>query len=362
MSKTLKLCTLAFASLPCQVPAATFVDLFVPGVRDHAFSKDGHLLMTSGNKLVDYDTNTCSSTVMFDAGVPLLGVDFSTDGNMVAVASYRIEQGYGQFHYTNRSFMREFVTQHFPAGVYEQSTFMPAWTQDNKLLISSSYPSGGAGSLREFDPESQSLVSIASVTQNTFLASAAASPIVAIGEGSNILGPLHALDTSTGSIVASINTQRYIFDVAVNFKGNRFVVPSYSGARVYDLIGASFVLAGVIGQHGETGAVGAVFSPDGTKLITANWHWRDPAHRGLRIYDASTLAPIASVDNYDYSWGGTAPFAEGRLSISPDGQWVVANIANYGVRLYNVSQELNGVYTEDCTGGKSLSIREYGYR
>ena len=170
---------------------------------------------------------------------------------------------------------------------------------------------------------------------------------VGIAEANISSGPVRAYSTRFASVMATFNTGWFMFELAMNPKGSRFVAPSYAGAFVLDLENGSFADVGRIGQYASHGPLSAVFSPDSTKLITANWSFNLPAERGVRILDAQTLQTLSVIDNYPFSWSGNSALGPGRLTLSRDGNWLAVTIAN-GVRLYDIGQELNGRSFAGC--------------
>jgi hypothetical protein len=337
---------LAIACLPASIHAATYVDIPLTSVRDHTFTADGYLMVTSGNRLVEYDLLTCFSRDLLVADSQLMGVAVSSDDTFAAVAKQGLIDGKVQFHYKRRYGMRHYAPRAFTPYSLEGGTFMPSWTKNNKLLITGSFNGSGWVPLREFEPFNGELVTRAMVTQNSMLAKTEAG-LTAIVESNISSGPLRAWDNKAHQILASVNTNWFVYEVAVNSRGTRYVVPTYNGAYVYDLVGSTFVQAGLIGQYAHHGPRGAVFSPDASKLITANWSWDTPADRGIKLLDAQSLQQLASLDGHAFQNTGNHALGEGRLSISPDSHWLAATVGT-GVRLYDVSMELTGRYMGGC--------------
>jgi WD40 repeat protein len=97
--------------------------------------------------------------------------------------------------------------------------------------------------------------------------------------------------------------------------------------------------SGIIGQYASNGPVSAAFSPDGTKIISADYAFGGGS--GIKLRDAQSFALIASIDNLLIPWGGNFALRPGRLTLSHDGK-LLAVTTDSGIRLYNVSQELTG--------------------
>jgi hypothetical protein len=349
-------CALVLAALPLAIDAATYVDIALTNVRDHTFTSDGYLMVTSGNRLVEYDLLTCSSKDLLVADAQLMGVAVSSDDVYAAVAKQGLIDGKVQFHYKRRYSMRHYAPRAFIPFSLEGGTFMPSWTSDNKLLITGTFNGSGWVPMREFEPFNGELVTRASVRQNSMLARTKVD-LTAIVESNISSGPLRAWDNKAHQMVASVNTGWFVYEVAVNSTGTAYVVPTYNGAYVYDLTGNTFTQRGLIGQYANHGPVGAVFSPDASKLITANWSWDAPALRGVKLLDAHTLQQLASLDGYAFPSTGNHALGQGRLSVSPDSHWLAATVSN-GVRLYDVSMELTGRYLGGCATWKPAVVDE----
>jgi hypothetical protein len=337
---------LVLAALPLAINAATYVDIPLTDVRDHTFSADGYLFATSGNRLVKYDLLDCVVHEQLVANRQLMGVDVSPDDQFIAVAASGLTKGKAGFYYKNRYGTRSFPQFTYTPAFYESGTYMPMWMKSNELLMTGMFAGSGWVPMRQFEPISGGSIQQISVRQNSMLAGSDAG-MTAIVESNISSGPLHAWHNKSQAVVATVNTAWFVYEVAVNPAGTRYVVPTYNGAYVYDLVGSTFNQAGLIGQYANHGPVGAVFSPDATKLITADWSWNTPANRGIKLRDARTLELLGTLDSYPFPSTGNHALGQGRLSRSPDGHWLAATIGG-GIRLYDVSQELTGQYLGGC--------------
>lgn len=347
MINRVKLIVLAGLLAPGLATAASYVDIPLASVRDHAFTKDGYLLITAGNSLKQYDLAACELSTLFDASGQLYGVEVSGDENRVVVASRGVEQGSIRFLHTWRYRWRGYYPWSYLPAFGEDGSYMPAFTPGGQLLIGGTYAGSGWTPLREFDLATGTSVTRASVRQDSMLATGAESSIIGIAESNISSGPVRAYSTRSGSFQATFNTGKFMFELAINPKGSRFVAPSYAGAFVLDFENGTFTDVGRLGQQASHGPLSSVFSPDSTKLITANWSFSLPAEQGVRILDAQTLQTLSIIDNYPFSWNGNRALGPGRLTLSRDGEWLAVTIAN-GVRLYDVGMELNGRSAGGC--------------
>lgn len=345
-SRCLLATLLSTAGLAPTVDAATYIDLPLSLVRDHAFTSDGYLIASSGNRLVQYDLLECTMNELMQADRQLMGVDVSADDEYLAVAASGLSNGKVGFYYKKRYGMRDYRHRTYTPVSLESGSFMPAWTPDNRLLITGMFAGSGWVPMREFNPADESLIVNASVLQNSML-DATDSSLTGIAEYNISSGPLRAWHNKERRTVATVNTTWFVYEVAVNPKGSRYVVPTYNGAFIYDLLDTGFVQVGLLGQYADNGPVGAVFSPDGGKLLTANWSWNTPSKRGLKMYDGETLELLATLDAYNFPSTGNHALGQGRLTLSRDGHWLAATISN-GIRLYDVSEELTGTYLGGC--------------
>jgi len=217
----------------------------------------------------------------------------------------------------------------FPQAFGETGTFMVAWGADDQILVSSSYGGSGWVPLRRYDPATLTTAVLGTVRQNTMLTPSADRQTIGLAESNISSGPVHAYSVSQGAIFATENTNWFTFEVAVSSAGNRFVVPTYNGAFVYELQGTSFVQQTTLGQYATYGPLSAVFSPTQPRLYTAEWG----SVPGVKIYDTNTWQVLDTLDAYPFAWSGNFAMSSGRIEISPDGRLLVVAV-NSGVRLY----------------------------
>ena len=331
--------------------AATYVDLPLTDVKDHAFDKFGFLYITAGNRLMVYDTNTCTMHERFLADQPLMGVDISRDSAWAALGTTGVTSGRAKIYYMNINHHRHFLDHNYLVQSLESGSYMPAWMHNNQLLFGGTFAGSGWTPLRVLDVDSVSTSAVASVRQNSMLTKSN-SKIIAVAEANTSAGPIRAFESGSQQFVASVNLNWFVYDVALNSNGTRFVAPTYNGTYVLDRVGQNLVEVGRIGQYATHGPVGAAFSPDSTKLFTANWSWNTPSQAGLKMLDAQTLAPLANIDGYQFDWSGNGALGEGRLTMDENGQWLAANISN-GVRLYDVSADLGSPQPASCATQKA---------
>ncbi|MBL8298697.1 MAG: hypothetical protein JNN30_10165 [Rhodanobacteraceae bacterium] len=350
MKKMIMLCMAAAAVGVVTANAATYVDLPITNARDHAFN--GNLLyVTSGNQLHRFDLSTCTHYSPLTLGQRLLGVEASPDGRYLAVANGAVINGNVQVFLFDRFGQRAPRTISYPAAFGESGSYMVSWEGSSSLLISGTYAGSGWTPLRRYNVLTGALAQVRSVTQNTMLAASANGQATALAESNISSGPVHVLDAASSTVGASVNTNWFVFEVAVNSDASRLIVPTYSGTFVYQRQGTSLSQTGTIGAYADYGPVAAAFSPDGSRIVTASYAWTpNPTRQGILLYDAQTLARISTIDPYPFSWTGNYALGAGRLTLSHDGNWLAATL-NDRVRLYDVHAELGdpGRAPSGCT-------------
>src|SRR5439155_6793212 len=111
------------------------------------------------------------------------------------------------------------------------------------------------------------------------------------------------------------------YELAVDRDGDKFFVPGSTagpGAIVYNYTGGNFVIQGRIGiSGGGHQPIGGVFSPVTDILFTAE-NAQNNQNYGVRVYDANTLAYLATIDAFNFQYNGLVD--NGRMEISPDGR------------------------------------------
>lgn len=338
MHPILRAATLAALAVPGISGAVTYVDIPVPSARDHAFDADGNLYITAGNRLLRYDTQLCvlRATAL---GADLQGIDVSPDGRYMAVADRGLIGGQAHvFIYDTFGSRTPRRIDYAPVSL-ESGSFMVAWSATNQLYISGTFAGSGWLPLRRFDLANNTMHTMNTVTRETMLATSHDRRWLAMAEAGISSGPIRVLDTITNQYRASVNMNWYAFEVAIDGGGTRVVAPSYNGAFVYAVGSDAMTQMGVLGQYARHGPISAAFSPDSSLIVTANYSHGGPSLGGVYLYDASTSAPVMTLDPYAWGWIGNWGLRTGRITLSSDGRWLAATQEGR-VRLYDVGAEL----------------------
>lgn len=335
MNYRLMLVTLLTVGLVPGISVAGYTFLNVPDRRDYTFDGNGMLyISTSGGSILRYDTHAASFLAPFTIGGTLNGLDLSPDGQTLAVADYSTQGSSNRIHLVNAATGADNPIS-FARQSLESGTYMVAWGSDNQVLVTSNFAGSGWVPLRRYDPHANATTIIGSVRQSSMLTPSADRNAIAIAEANISNGPITAYNVPSHSFQGTVNTSWFTFEVAVDREGDKFVVPTYYGAFVYDKSGNTFQQQAVIGQYADHGPLAAVFSPVNDVLFTAEWSWSGPDH-GVRVYDANSLALIQTIDPYPFDWNGNGAMGPGRMEISPDGKLLAVSV-DEGVRLYDVS-------------------------
>jgi hypothetical protein len=314
----------------------TYTQLNIADRRDYAFGADGifYITTTSGN-ILRYDTQTGSYLSPFALGGALGGIDLSPDGLTLAVADFSTQGTNNRIHLVNTTTGINTPVS-FTRQSLESGTFMVAWGADNQVLVTSNFAGSGNVPLRRYNPLTNITTSLGNVRQSSMLTPSADRNTIGIAEANSSAGPITDFDVPTQTRQGTVNTGWFAFEVAVDRDGDKFVVPTYNGAYVYNKVGNSFVQQGKLGQYANHGPIAAVFSPTKDLFFTAEWGFSAGAPLGVRAYDANTLGLIGTIDPYHFDWNGNSSMGSGRMEISPDGRMLAVSV-NGGVRLYNVS-------------------------
>ncbi|HEV8293250.1 MAG TPA: hypothetical protein VGP94_15045 [Tepidisphaeraceae bacterium] len=314
---------------------AAFTPLNVADRRDYAFDKTGILyISTTGGSVLRYNTLTNTYLSPFVIGGTLNGIDLAPDGLTLAVADTTTQGANNRIHLVNTvtgtdtpvSFVRDFG---------ESGTYMVAWGSDGQLLVSGSFSGSGWVPLRRYNPGTGQTTTVASVRQDSMLTPSGDRNTIGIAESNSSAGPINDYNVLSKAYEGTVDTGWFTFEVAVDRDGDKFVVPTYNGAFVYNHTGSSFTQQGIVGQYANHGPIAAVFSPVSDYFFTSEWAFTG-TDLGVRVYDQNTLARLATLDPYSFDWNGNHAMGSGRMEISPDGRWLVVSVDG-GARLYNVS-------------------------
>jgi hypothetical protein len=324
---------------------AGYTVLNIADRRDYTFGSNGVLyISTASGNIVRYNTALGTFMTPFVVGGSLNGIDLSPDGQTLAVADSSTQGANNRVQLVNVntglatpiSFQRQSL---------ETGTFMVAWGADSRLLVTSDFGGSGWVPLRQYNPQTSTVSTIASVRQSSMITPSADRQTIGIAESNISSGPITDYDVPSKSFQGTVNTGWFTFEVAVDRDGDKFVVPTYDGAFVYNKSGTSFQQQGTIGQYASHGPLAAVFSPVNDVLYTSEWSWSGSEH-GVRVYNANTLSLIQTIDPYQFSWNGNGSMGPGRMEVSPDGRWLAVSVEN-AVRLYDVSAFI----PEPCAAG-----------
>jgi WD40 repeat protein len=324
----------AFAALSCWC-ATGHAYTSLPSAADFVFDSNGIAYLTSGATIRRYDTRSHLYLSPFQAGQSLRGIDLSPDGKTLAMADAATHDGKNWIHLVDTS-SGNVQDVGFPLGFGEGGTFMVAWGADGRLLVSSNYNGSGFTPIRRYDPQLGVTTNVFTASQSSMLTPSADRKTIGIAESNISSGPVHAYDVTSQHVRATVDTNWFTFEVAVDRDGDKFLVPTYFGGLVFDQTLSSFQPQGKIGQYADHGPLAAVFSPVNDTLFTAEWAWSfSSAAAGVRVYNANTLALKATLDPFRFGWHGN--FAgPGRMEVSPDGHWLAVSFPSE-VRLYDVS-------------------------
>ncbi len=127
--------------------------------------------------------------------------------------------------------------------------------------------------------------------------------------GSSGKGGVKLWNVATGQMVASLNAHEWLNELAFRADGKLLVTTGGSGARLWDgATGAEVATLEHPGRH-----VGkAVFSPDGSALLTRSWATPPPP--------AGTLYELDLWDVATHTLRATLPFDPNAYAFSPDGK------------------------------------------
>jgi hypothetical protein len=235
------------------------------------------------------------------------------------------------------------VTQvSFAKAFGESGTYMPSFSSNGKVLLSSNYAGSGWVPLRQYDPISGTTNVLGSIRQSSMLTASADRGTIGIAEANEISAPLDRYNVGTGTI-QQWSVDWFAFEMGVSRNGSQFAVPTYGGMYVYD---NALHQVGIIGQYATNGPIGVVYSPNKDVMYTA-WYNQTNSSRQIHEFSATTLQQIGTFDAYgsasgSFDWNGNGALNEGRLKISPDGNLLFATVDG-GVSIIDVPEPSTAV-------------------
>lgn len=314
---------------------AEYVPLSIRGTRDFVFDREGVLYVsTASGDILRYDTQAASFLAPFKIGSPLLGIDLSPDGKTLAVADSTRQGSKVRIHLVDST---TGVSQpvSFDSYISDSGTYMVAWGSNGQVFVSGDYQGSGVVKLRRYDPQTNTTTDLGIITERTMLTASADRNTIAIAEANTSGGPITAFGVESDVAQAHADVRQYLFEIAVDRDGDRFLVPTARGAYVYDNIDGDLERQSLI-ETPSGRILAAVFSPVNDVFFTTEMTWAGSAH-GVHVYDANTLALIGTIDSYPFEWHFFEPLGAGRMEISPDGRQLVVAVES-GVRVYDVSR------------------------
>jgi WD40 repeat protein len=311
--------------------AAGYTMLPIPGREDFVFDRSGILYITDGSSIDRYDTQSNSFLTSISVGGQLLGIDLSPDGQTVAVA----DTGRTGIDLINTA-TGGVTPVNFTPAFGEGGTYTVAWGSDGKLLVTSEFNGSGWVPLRQYDPNTNTTTTLASVRQDTMLTPSAIRNMIGLAQANQTGGPIGVYSVNAATLVAQTSVSFWFtFAIAVNANGTQFVVPTYNGAYVYSRSGSILTQETILGQYASHGPIDAVFSPVSPYLFTSEYDYNGHLS-GVKVYNTQTWQQVASLDNYNFPWSGNSALGDGTMQVSPDGDTLAVSVSG-GIRIYDVS-------------------------
>jgi Carboxypeptidase regulatory-like domain len=312
----LLLAGLTFASAALAAPTPHFVAADSPN--DICFDKWRNLLyITSGSQILRYDLSSQTYLAPFEVGGDLVGIDLSPDGSTIAVADSNY---YGEaWHWpptpdaNNLNWI--YLVDPDSGGMQEvdfqrtygeTGTWMVAFDDQDRVLVTSSLSGSGWTPMRRYDPETDSTdVMPGSVRQDSALSPSGDRSAIAWSESNSSNGPFGVYHSADGSIQTATSSG-FLYDIAANHDGSQFAVP-YGTVRLYNsALSPIGSLGSSIRNVKYSPTQDVLYAPvGGTSVINA--------------YDANTSALITSYDTGQIFGGSTGNHITWpRLGISDD--------------------------------------------
>jgi len=310
------------------IPAANRVDEVYDSKRDIVY-------ITNGSSITRYQVG--SNTMLPPINLPgtsLTGMDISPDDNTLAVANSLQINGQPSIYLVDLPTLQPQPVVFAPT-FYEGGTWSVAFGDDGAVLVSSRFNGSGWVSLRRFDPQSNTVGTIASITQDTMLSSSADRSTVGVAE-SNISdgrwGSYRVFDQNWMENTFYDGTGWFNYEIGVNPTGTQFSIPTYGGTYFYDA--NMDPMPPKVGMYAGGQPVGAAYSPN-SSVVYFPWVGSNLVY----AYDTNTFTPVGSYNfEYVFTWNGNHAYNDGRVKISKDGSLLMVTVGG-GVRIVQVKAQ-----------------------
>ena len=315
-----------FAYTPMRAHAeGTLVGSIAASQRSDVLFDDarGLLYMTVADRVLRYDVVTGKFLSPFVLGGRLAGMDISPDGAELAVADLAISgdpyaPGVNWVHVVD---LETGATRQFFFERYfgEAGTWMVAYGNDGRLLLSTRFAGSGWTPLRRLDPLQGTATMLGTVEQDTALESSGDRTIIGFAEINISSGDWGIYRVASGELVRR-QTRVQNREITVNRDGTQYAVP-LTALRIYDsALNNTFSIGAPTGaQYSPTADV--VYVPTaGTQDVVA---YETTTYREVARYDLES--PFAL-----HGWISQS-FGFPRLAVCKDNALLVSTVSN-GVR------------------------------
>lgn len=303
------------------IPAPARVDMVHDQQRDIVYISDG------GNVL-RYHVGSASFLAPIALGGQLSGIDLSPDGTTLAVADRSSTASSLWVHLvrlSDLSVSRVFMTKQ--SG--EDGSWTVAFAADGSLFITSRYAGSGWVPMRRYHPTTGALMTIASVRQDTMLATSGDGKVVGFAEANISDGAWGAFFTQSNQLVRRTGyeqgTSAFNWELSLNANGSQFVIPTYFGAYFHD---SGYARVATVGTYAGQTPIGTAAHP-----VEPLIYFPFAQTREVRVYDTRNFTLVNSYDfEESFDWIGNWAFVEGRTRLSRDGSLLMVTVSG-GVRI-----------------------------
>jgi len=272
-----------------------------------------------GLATVNLETGKISSQKIGDG--PLLGLDLSPTGNLLAICENSVNAEAKQYwiHVADleNNTLREIYFDQFYEN--QEGTHDAAFANERTLFLASSFTASGYVPLVQVDLDHDTYEELPAVVSDTMFARSRDNSTVAMAEPKDGTGPVHVVDTSTLEVTDGY-VQLLLHDVDINRDASKlaFPGPGQVKLRSRDNAGAYTIETTIIQTEREARAV--VFSPV-SDSIYVTWGPTMNNTAGLvERYNAETLESEGIVqDRIKLAGARAGGFVPTRMKISEDG-------------------------------------------
>lgn len=333
---------------------------FVPATSraDVVFDRYNVLHVSNADRLIRYDVRRDEMLAdIVVSGANLRGLDIDPTGCHIVAADGNAADSTTLRIWILRNGSNDATDVRFARMSGEGGTHAVAFVDASSLYVTSDYQGSGSTPLRRVSLADGSTQELRTISENSMIAVSRDGRYYAYSESNISSGPVRLGDTGTNDILSSINTDWFMFEIAISPDGSVIFAPSYGGGLVFDRVGSQLSQrAQNIGAYAFWSPIGMAFATHTPAVFASMWSWSSADPHGVVVFDDASFDSMDTLHPHQFGWVGNGSFNEGRMKLSSDGRYLAVTVAN-GVAVYDVAShaaDVNHVFSDSFDGCSPL--------